>query len=159
MMIKLHTTGVTEEVLKVLEAQGLPVRRQLDIEIPPFPHDITMVDDQELMMLATKYMENYSFIRTQVAAAALAEMEAENAYTTAEAKALLSKTTGKSTEKATMLKSAVMTDPEMVELSAAKMNTYAYRKMLETMQDNLERYYSLTSRELTRRTSSMRSRF
>ena len=96
-MIKLHTTGVTEEVLKVLEAQGLPVRRQLDIEIPPFPHDITMVDDQELMMLATKYMENYSFIRTQVAAAALAEMEAENAYTTAEAKALLSKTTGKST--------------------------------------------------------------
>jgi len=158
-MINLHTTGVTEDVLKVLEAQGLPVRRSLDIDVPPFPRDITMVDDQELMMLATQYMENYSFIRTQVAAASLAEMEAENAYNTAEAKAFLAKTNGKSTEKATMLKAAVSIDPEIVELNAVKLQTYAYRKMLETMQDNLERYYQLTSRELTRRTSSMRSRF
>ena len=153
-MIKIIATGISDEVMKVLEAQGLPVRRNLDIDAPPFPKDITVVDDQELMVLATKYMENYSFLRTQVACAALAELEAENAYSTAEAKAFLSKTNGKST-----LKAAVNVDPEIVELSTAKLYAYAYRKMLETTMDNLERYYSLTSRELTRRTSALRNRF
>jgi hypothetical protein len=158
-MISIVATGVSDEVMKILEAQGMPVRRSLDIDAPMFPKDITVVDDQELMVLATKYMENYSFIRTQVACAALAEMEAENAYSTAEAKAFLSKTNGKTTEKATMLKAAVITDPEIEELAKVKMYAYAYRKMLETTMDNLERYYSLTSRELTRRTSALRNRF
>ena len=158
-MINIVATGVSDEVMKILEAQGMPVRRSLDIDAPMFPRDITVVDDQELMVLATKYMENYSFIRTQVACAALAELEAENAYSSAEAKAFLSKTNGKTTEKATMLKAAVITDPEIEELAKAKMYAYAYRKMLETTMDNLERYYSLTSRELTRRTSALRNRF
>jgi hypothetical protein len=158
-MINIVATGVSDEVMKILEAQGMPVRRSLDIDAPMFPKDITVVDDQELMVLATKYMENYSFIRTQVACAALAELEAENAYSSAEAKAFLSKTNGKTTEKATMLKAAVITDPEIEELAKIKMYAYAYRKMLETTMDNLERYYSLTSRELTRRTSALRNRF
>lgn len=158
-MINIVATGVSNEVMKILEAQGMPVRRSLDIDAPMFPKDITVVDDQELMVLATKYMENYSFIRTQVACAALAELEAENAYSSAEAKAFLSKTNGKTTEKATMLKAAVITDPEIEKLAKAKMYAYAYRKMLETTMDNLERYYSLTSRELTRRTSALRNRF
>jgi hypothetical protein len=158
-MINIVATGVSDEVMKILEAQGMPVRRSLDIDAPMFPKDITVVDDQELMVLATKYMENYSFIRTQVACAALAELEAENAYNSAEAKAFLSKTNGKTTEKATMLKAAVITDPEIEELAKVKMYAYAYRKMLETTMDNLERYYSLTSRELTRRTSALRNRF
>lgn len=158
-MTELVAQGVGKSVLSILEAQGLPLKKNLDIDVPKFPVDITAVDDQELMVLATKYMENYNFIRTQVALAALAEMEAENIYTTAEAKAMLSKSNGKSTEKATMLKSAVITDPEIESLNMAKMHTYAYRKMLETMQDNLERYYNLTSRELTRRTSANRNRF
>jgi hypothetical protein len=158
-MINIVATGVSDEVMKILEAQGMPVRRSLDIDAPMFPKDITVVDDQELMVLATKYMENYSFIRTQVACAALAELEAENAYSSAEAKAFLAKTNGKTTEKATMLKAAVITDPEIEELAKVKMYAYAYRKMLETTMDNLERYYSLTSRELTRRTSALRNRF
>jgi hypothetical protein len=158
-MINIVATGVSDEVMKILEAQGMPVRRSLDIDAPMFPRDITVVDDQELMVLATKYMENYSFMRTQVACAALAELEAENAYSSAEAKAFLSKTNGKTTEKATMLKAAVITDPEIEELAKIKMYAYAYRKMLETTMDNLERYYSLTSRELTRRTSALRNRF
>ena len=158
-MINIVATGVSNEVMKILEAQGMPVRRSLDIDAPMFPRDITVVDDQELMVLATKYMENYSFMRTQVACAALAELEAENAYSSAEAKAFLSKTNGKTTEKATLLKAAVITDPEIEERAKVKMYAYAYRKMLETTMDNLERYYSLTSRELTRRTSALRNRF
>ena len=159
MSVSIHATGISADVIKILEAQGLVIKQNLDLEMPPFPKDITSVDDQELMTLASKYMENFNFMRTQVACAALAEMEAETKYSTAEAKAFLNKTNGKSTEKATMLKSAVITDPEIVELQQAKMHAYAYRKMIETMQDNIERNYSLVSRELTRRTSAMRNRF
>lgn len=158
-MINIVASGVSEEILKVLEGQGLPVRRSLDLEVPAFPRDITMVDDQELMVLASQYMENYNFMRTQVACAALAETEAENVFNMAEAKALLTKTNGKSTEKAVMLKAAVATDPEIEELATAQLRARAYRKLLETTMENLERYYQLTSRELTRRTSLMRSRF
>jgi hypothetical protein len=158
-MINIEATGISNQILNVLEAQGLPIRRQLDIDVPPFPRDITMVDDQELMVLASHYMENYNFMLTQVACADLAELEADNAYSMAEAKSLLTNTNGKSTEKAAMLKATVMALPEIQELAQAKLYAHAYRKMLKATLDNLERYYQLTSRELTRRTSSMKSRF
>lgn len=158
MTVKLHAVGIGDETISILESQGLPVRRELDIDLPQFPTDITAVDDQQLMDLANRYMQNYNFMLTQVACAELAVIEAENAYDTAEAKAMLTKTTGKSTEKSVMLKAAVITDPEIVELSSKKLQAQAYHKMLKTTLDNLERYYQLTSRELTRRTAIIKSR-
>lgn len=158
MTINIHATGISKDVLDILEGQGLPVRRSLDLELPPFPNDVTAVDDQQLMDLANRYMQNYNFMLTQVACAELAVVEAENAYDTAEAKAMLSKTTGKSTEKSNMLKAQVITDPEIVDLSTNLLHARAYHKMLKTMLDNLERYYQLTSRELTRRTSVLKAR-
>ena len=155
-MINIIASGISEELLRVLEGQGLPVTRSLDLDVPPFPRDITLIDDQQLMILSSKYMENFNFLRTQVSCAALAEAEAEAEYEVAVSKALLTNTTGKSTEKANMLKASVIIQPEIVELSQKKMYTYAYRKLLETSMDNLERQYQLTSRELTRRTSSRR---
>jgi hypothetical protein len=156
-MTDLVATGISEEVLKVLENQGLPIKRSMKLELPDFPEDITAIDEQQLMIMASKYMENLNFIRTQVACATLAEAEADSAYDMTVAKGLLGKTTGKSTEKSVMLKAAVVTEPEVVELAKAKDFAYAYRKLLETHLENLERYYSLTSRELTRRTSNARS--
>lgn len=158
MTVKIHATGVSDEMLKILEAQGLPVRRELDIDLPPFPTDITAVDDQQLMDLANRYMQNYNFMLTQVACAELAVVEADNIYDTAEAKAMLTKTTGKSTEKSVMLKAQVITDPEIVDLSTKRLQAQAYHKMLKTTLDNLERYYQLTSRELTRRTAIIKAR-
>jgi hypothetical protein len=158
MTVKLHATGIGDEMISILEAQGLPVRRELDIELPDFPTDITSVDDQQLMDLANRYMQNYNFMLTQVACADLAVIEADNAYDTAEAKAMLTKTTGKSTEKSVMLKASVLTDPDIVELSSNRLQAMAYHKILKTTLDNLERYYQLTSRELTRRTSIIKSR-
>lgn len=151
-MSDLIATGVSREIIKVLMSQGLPIKTSLHMEIPPFPEDITMVSDQELMMLAAKYMENYNFVTTQVACAAIAELEADNSYESFHAKGLISKTTGKTTEKSIMLKALVQTDPELVTLENAKTYAYAYRKMIETMQQSLERYYYLVSREITRRT-------
>ena len=158
MTVKLHAVGIGEEMMSILEAQGLPVRRQLDIDLPAFPADITAVDDQQLMDLANRYMQNYNFMLTQVALADLAVVEADNAYDMAEAKAMLTKTTGKTTEKSVMLKALVITDPEIVDLSTKRLQAQAYHKMLKTTLDNLERYYQLTSRELTRRTAVLKSR-
>lgn len=151
-MSELIAKGISADIIGVLESQGLPVRKSLAIDIPMFPEDVTLLDDQELMSLAAKYMENYNFVSTQVAIAAVAEMEAEDAYDYIHSKALLNTSTGKSTEKAVMLKAAVMLDEEVTTLRNRKMHAYAYRKMLETTQSSLERYYYLASRELTRRT-------
>ncbi len=151
-MSELIATGVSQEILKILQSQGLPVRTSLHMDIPPFPEDITSVNDQQLMTLAAKYMENYNFVSTQVACAAIAELEADNLYDSSHAKGLISNTTGKTTEKSIMLKAIVQTDPEISTLANAKTYAYAYRKMLETMQQSLERYYYLVSREITRRT-------
>ena len=157
-MFKLEVTGISEEIISMLERQGLAVKKVLDIELPDFPTDITLVGDQDLMVMASKYMENYNMMRTQTACAQVAELEAENDYDLAEARALISTSTGKSTEKAGLLKAAVLTQSDIQEKLKVKKYTYAYRKLMETTQDNMERYYSLVSRELTRRTSSDRDR-
>lgn len=158
-MTELVATGISEAVLAQLEAQGLPLKRSMKIELPDFPEDITLVDDNELMIMASKYMENMNFLRTQVACAAIAEAESENTLDDAIAQGLLSKTTGKTTEKAALLRASVLTDPVIKELADAKNYSHAYRKLLDTLLENTERYYSLTSRELTRRTSTGRSSF
>lgn len=158
MSIELLANGISGSVLSVLEAQGLPVRRKLDVDVPAFPRDITAVDDQELMLLARSYMENYNFLITQVACAELAVAEAESVYDKEEAKLLI---TGSADPKAkaTTIKASILVDPDMEARAQNLMHAKAYHKLLKTMQDNLERYYQLTSRELTRRTSSMKSRF
>lgn len=157
-MLNLVTTGISEEIIKVLERQGLPIRQTLDMSIPNFPDDVTLMDDQDLMVLASKYMENYNMVRTQVSCAQIAELEAENDYDFTEAMALLNTSTGKTTEKAGLLKAAVLVREDIQAKLKIKNYAYAYRKLLETTQDNLERYYNLASRELTRRTSTDRMR-
>lgn len=157
MTIELVTDGLSSDVISVLEAQGLPIKRQLNIDLPAFPHDITAVDDQQLMELARNYMENYNFMLTQVACAELAVIELENIIERREAELLVTLTTDKT--KATVIKAMISMDDEVVRLKKGLLTSKAYHKLLKTMQDNLERYYQLTSRELTRRTSSMKSRF
>ena len=152
-MFELVATGISEETIALLKRQGLDVRRSLDIDVPPFPEDITLVDDSELMEIASKYMENYNMVSTQVTCAQIAETEADNDYDYLEATMLIGKSTGKTTEKAGLLKAKVLIDPEIQAKKDVKMAAYAYRKMLETILNNLERYYNLASRELTRRTS------
>jgi len=158
MSVDLIAAGVGDSMLKVLESQGLPVRRSLNIDVPTFPTDVTAVDDKVLMELARAYMENYNFLITQVACAELAVTEAENLYDHEEAKLLLLKSSDPKL-KATAIKAMILTDPDMQTMFSGLMQAKAYHKLLKTMQDNLERYYQLTSRELTRRTSSMKSRF
>jgi hypothetical protein len=157
-MIKLVTNGISDDIIDILERQGLPMRQTLDMTVPNFPDDVTLLDDQDLMVLASKYMENYNMVRSQVSCAQVAELEAENDYDFCEAQALLRLSSGKSTEKAGLLKASVLVQEDIQQKLKVKNYAYAYRKLLETTQDNLERYYNLASRELTRRTSTDRMR-
>ena len=102
-------------------------------------------------------MENYNFLLTQVACAELAVTEVENYYKQEEAKLLIQKSSDPKI-KATTIKAMILTDPDMQKLSADRMHAEAYHKLLKTTMDNLERYYQLTSRELTRRTSVIKAR-
>lgn len=153
-MTELSATGMSERVLKQLEEQGLPFKRSMKLEMPDFPEDITLVDDADLMVMASKYMENMNFLRTQAACSEIAEVEAEALYDEAISKGLLEKTTGKATEKATLLRAQVTTDPAVKDLGEAAKYAHAYHKMIRTILENIERYYQLVSRELTRRTST-----
>lgn len=156
-MINIFATGISEDLLKVLEAQGLPVRRSLDLEVKPFPVDITSVDDQELMEMARSYMENYNFLLTQVACAELAVTEAQSIYKTKEAEMTIDLSVDPKI-KATTIKAMITIDPDMKVLAQDLMKAEAYQKLVKTTLDNLERYYQLTSRELTRRTSALKAR-
>jgi len=154
-MINIIAEGISEDVMSMLEDQGLPIKRTLDIAVPPFPTDITSIDDSQLMDLATKYMENYNFLLTQVSVAELAVTEAENNYKKQEARLTLEKSADPKV-KATIIKAVILTDPDMEAMAYGVFKAEAYHKLLKTMMDNLERYYQLTSRELTRRTSRAR---
>jgi hypothetical protein len=70
---------------------------------------------------------------------------------------MLSKSTGKSTEKPVLLRALVHEEPEIQALQDAKQYAHAYKVLLENNLENIERYYSLTSRELTRRNSAARN--
>lgn len=156
-MTELVASGVSAKVLAQLEAQGLPFKRSMKLDMPDFPSDITLVEDADLMVMASKYMENMNFLRTQAACSEIAEVEADALYEEAVSQGLLNKTTGKPTEKATILKAQVLTDPTVKDLSDAASYAHAYHKMIRTILENIERYYQLVSRELTRRTSSNKS--
>jgi hypothetical protein len=157
-MVDLVTEGVTTDMLDVLSKQGLPINRSLDIELPQFPKDVTALDDQELMDFSTKYMANYNFILTQVTCAELAVTELEERIKFLEARLLIENTESGPKMTATLIKAYIATDPEITSLATLLMNAKAYHKLLKTMQDNVERYYQLTSRELTRRTSVLKAR-
>lgn len=155
-MVELVVNGITADMLAVLEKQGLPINRSLNIELPTFPTDITGVNDQELMELSTKYMANYNFILTQVTCAELAVTEIDESLSFLEAKLLIEKTEANPKATATIIKASIAINDEVREIVSQLTHAKAYHKLLKTMQDNVERYYQLTSRELTRRTSKAR---
>ena len=157
-MINIVAEGVSAEIMDVLEAQGLQVRRSLEVEIPQLPEDITMVDDSDLMDMATKYMGNYNFLLTQVACAELAVTEQEDNLDFANAEMLINLTETQPKMSATLMKAHILTNENIKTMSDNLLKAKAYHKLLKTMLDNAERSYQLTSRELTRRTAAFKTR-
>jgi len=150
-MLELKVEGYSDTVLNLLDAQGLKVARNLDMDLPHIPEDITSIDAAELMHLASQYIEYRGFLETQVALAKNAEKEAEASYDQLVNRKTLELSTGKSTEKATILKASVAVDPSVEALHSVFLQTHMYRNTLESYLDKIDAYHWLINSEVKRR--------
>lgn len=66
---------------------------------------------------------------------------------------MLKEWTGKSGDRVTLQKARAASDPEIVEARQQFDEAYAYRKLVESIANSMERNAQMLSRELTRRTS------
>jgi len=152
-MSKLITSDTSKYVLDTLDEQGLSLDREMHMPRPSLPADITDVDDEELMRLYTHFSAYSDYVNTQLACAVIDEKEAQRNIDYAESEAMLRHQSTNAKTTVTIIKALVDGDPTLGELRQDALNKYSYRKMLETMANNLERSSSVCSRELTRRTS------
>jgi hypothetical protein len=150
-MLELKVNGYSETLLNILDAQGIRVARTLDMDVPELPEDITSIDASSLMHLASQYIEYRGFLETQVALAKNAETEAETSYESLSNRKTLLLSTGKSTEKATILKAAVSTDPDVERAHELFLQIHMYRNTLESYLDKIDAYHWLINSEVKRR--------
>lgn len=150
-MLELKVVGYSEDLLALLESQGLKIKRTLDMDLPEIPEDITSIDAAELMHLAGQYIEYRAFLETQVAVAKNAETEAETQYEQLVNRKTLELSTGKSTEKATILKASVAVDPGVEKLHQNFLETHMYRFTLEAYLGKIDAYHWLINNEVKRR--------
>lgn len=123
------------------------------MERPSIPHDITAIDDDDLMELWAKVSAYSDFVSTQVACAQIDEKYAEHNLEFEMAKIELSMPKVIK-ETASSRKAKIITNPDIEELRNDLLNRMAYRKLLEVISSSLSKDSALLSRELTRRTSS-----
>lgn len=135
-----------------LSAQGLPLYPQPEVEMPYLPADLTSVDDEGLMQLYSLLTAWSDFVSAQVAAAQVDERSAERRLTHTEN--VLMASSGDRGDRVTFARAQIAIDPTIVAMKEKVEEQHAYRKMVETLAQNLERDSSLVSRELTRRTAA-----
>jgi hypothetical protein len=152
-MSSLITSDLSAYVLNELDRQGLGIKREADLSQPQLPEDITSIDDEALMLLYTGFSAYTDFINTQLSCAIIDERETERLIDVTTARKTLELSTGKASDKVTIIRAQIAADEEMIAMENKLLARYAYRKMLETMSTNCERSTSVCSRELTRRTA------
>ena len=150
-MLDLKVEGYSKDVLDLLDNQGLKIIRHLDMDLPEMPEDITAIDASSLMHLASQYIEYRGFLETQVALAKNAELETETYYDQIVNRKTLELSTGKSTEKATILKAAVSNDSGVEQLHYKFLEAQMYRNTLESYLDKIDAYHWLINSEVKRR--------
>lgn len=150
---ELMTSQISDYVLDTLANQGLGLSREVDLNQPQLPEDITAIDERELMNLYTQFSAYTDFINTQLSCAIIDEKETERLIDVLTATKTVQMSTGKASDKVTIIKAQISCDPEMINLENQYLARYAYRKMMETISNNCERSTAVCSRELTRRTA------
>jgi hypothetical protein len=152
MSIKLKVPAHASEALEELQSQGLVITREVDLDTPKLPEDITELDDEDLMRLFTKLIAYIDFLSTQAALAQIDERESERCLNQVEAEVTANLPVAKG-DKVSVIKAQAAADPSVVEAAELYSSAYSYRKIIESMLDNYERDAMLVSRELTRRTA------
>lgn len=150
------SSDFSRQALEKARSGGFPVPTAPQSQPPGLPSDITLVDDEHLMQLFGELTAWADFACTQVAVAQVDERAAQRLLDVAEAGATARTwTTG---DRVAVVKKRVAEDGQVLRATAALDEAHAYRKVLESIQANIDRDTALVSRELTRRTSSVRSR-
>lgn len=153
-MAHLITNELSNYVLEELGTQGLGVNPTLDIPTPELPTDITLLGDEDLMVLYTHFVIFSDFVNTQLSCAVIDEKELDRQLSGLESAKMMKYTASAGTKASvTAVKALVEDDDDIRKLKIQHIQKYAYRKMLETLANNSERDSAVCSRELTRRTS------
>lgn len=153
--------SISRKAIDVLNELGFGLSPRPEYEIPTLPRDITELDDEALMDLFVQFTQWTDHLAGAHAVAIINEREAERSLSHAESIAMLKNWTGAKGDKVTLIKAQIASSPEVSELHDEVDTKYAFRKLIETRMQNVERDSQVVSRELTRRTSDgggMRSR-
>ena len=142
------TGSLTGKVLRKLrDRTGLYLPDKPMGEIPALPHDITILTDEDLMVLFTDFTAWADYAASQLAVAAAEEREFIRLHELKKAKEIASSSGGKGS--VTAARAAAETDAASDGFRASE--KYSYRKIIESISSNLERDAALLSRELSRR--------
>jgi hypothetical protein len=152
--------SIAAKVLDAIDQLGFPLTAKPEYGIPELPRDITELDDEALMDLFVQFTQWNDHLAGAYAVAVVNEREAESALKNAESRALLANWTGAKGDRVTLVKAQIQASDSIQDLIYDYDTKYAFRKIIETRTQNVERDSSVVSRELTRRTSDsgLRSR-
>lgn len=161
--MSLRLGDASEKAVSALAQQGINMWPSQSKQVV-LPADISSVDSDVLSNLFTKLTAWSDYVSGQLAAAQVDEKAAEKKLDFATNKLLVSRSNNSTKgERVTMIKAEIALDPMVIKLEEEYMQSYAYRKMIESVSANLDRDISLISREITRRsnqsTSFRRDRF
>jgi hypothetical protein len=155
--LTLRMAETSERAAAELKKQGLRIPNQPEDRLPRLPQDITSIHDEELMVLFGCITSWLDYVSVQVACAEIDERASQNVLDQAEASAIIGAYKGPSQDRITMAKAAAVLDPEVVRVKGELRDAMSYRKLIQTLAQNLERDAALVSRELTRRTAGISS--
>ena len=147
----------SQAAVDTMEAQGFILWDRPELEVPHLPADLTSLDDEALMDLWSVLVAWSDYTNGQLSAAQVDERSTERKLKFTESQLMVLKGAG-SKASVTMLKAEIAVSPAIEKLEEELDGLYAYRKMVESIAQNLERDSSLISRELTRRTSGNQQR-
>jgi hypothetical protein len=137
---------------RALEAKRQAERQQYDLparpkdKIPTVPEDITALEDRELIALMTLLTRWAEHLGVQLAMAEVDERWAQAAMDKEKALASLG-----SVKDVTERKAKAYESPAFLEAEEKYHEAMAYRKLVDVLYQNAERWSSLLSRDLTRR--------
>jgi hypothetical protein len=138
---------------RALEAKRQAERQRYDLParpanpIPEVPEDVTDLGDRDLVVMMTDFTRWAEHLGVQLAMAEVDERWAERAMEQAKALALLAGTA----KDVTRTKAKAYESPEFLEAEEKYYECMAYRKLVDVLFRNAERWSALLSRELTRR--------
>jgi hypothetical protein len=145
--------SISRKVLESLNSLGVTLAAKPEFPIPDLPRDITELDDEGLMDLFVQFTQWNDHLSGARAIAVINEREAERVLDTHEAHSMLANWTDSKADRVAVTKAKIASDPKVIELREDLDTKYAFRKMIETRAENVERDSQVVSRELTRRTS------